>query len=462
MHFARDMAVFVTQALRSHRRTNIESSIKSRREMKSEHPGSGTAEIQHAATTAKDKGFWALNWLRFLLAIYLVLFHTLRTHYREIENSWFADTLALGNLATSVFFVLSGFLLTHAYVVMKKGREINTRNFLIARFSTLYPLHVAGLLLAIVPVATTLFAKGGIVVGTDTMADVTRVLAQWEVVLALFMCFTLLNAWNPFYLVFNGPSWSLSALGFYYLLFPVIALKVYRLKSLKTAIVLLGLAFILPGAIADLLHRTDVFTEGLLHRNPVIRLPLFVAGMVLCVMFARSTNAGTPGQWFASGAVIIGTIVLSVILLHQDVHMHIIRNGLYFPASLALIWLCACARPTLHDRLRYWGDRLGAASLPLFLLHIPLFTLFRKAEQVIMVWPMASGGLASTLALARQAEQSMIFYPVYLVLLVAVCVLVQERFVTRLQKAIRNRFADRGAAAEVPKNPTREQATGTY
>jgi len=431
--------------------------------MKSENLESGIVGGQHALVTPKEKGFWALNWLRFILAIYLVLFHTLRVHYPPIENTWFDHALGLGNMATSVFFVLSGFLLMHAYVVMKNGREINTRSFLVARFSTLYPLHVVGLLLAIGPVAVTLFARGGITVATDTTGEVMRVLEQWEVVLALFMSFTLLNAWNPLYMLFNGPSWSLSALGFYYLLFPLIALKIYRMKSPKIALVLLAIMFCLPGAIADLLHANSAFTAGLLHRNPIIRLPLFIAGMVLCVIFARSPAAGSRRQRLVSAILVVATIALGMIALHQQYRLHIVRNGLFFPASLALIWLCACARPTLSGTLRYWGDRLGAASLPLFLLHIPLFALFRKAEQVIHVWPSASGGFTSVLAMAREAEQSMIFYPLYLFLLVAVCVIVQERFVGRLQKTIRNRFAGRSRAEGATAMATpavREQATG--
>ncbi|MBB3223183.1 acyltransferase family protein [Pseudoduganella umbonata] len=454
------MAVFVTLGIRS--RTNIESSTDEQCEMKSENLDSGAVDVKTADPPAKDKGFWALNWLRFILAIYLVMFHTLLVNYPTIRDGWFAASLSLGNMATSIFFVLSGFLLMHAYVVMKNGRELNTRNFLVARFSTLYPLHVAGLLLAVIPVCVTMFARGGITVGMDSLAQMTRVLEPWEVALALLMCLTLLNAWNPFYMVFNGPSWSLSALGFYYVLFPLMALKIYRMKSPRTAIVLLALLFLLPGALADLLHRTDVFTEGLLHRNPVIRLPLFVAGMVLCVIFARSKHFGTPMQWFTSGSLIVATVALGMIAVHQELRLHIFRNGLFYPASLALIWICACAKPIGQGRLRYWGDRLGAASLPLFLLHIPLFAMFRKAEQFIAVWPSTSGGFTTVLAAARQAGQSLVFYPLFLVLLVAVCVLVQERFVTRMQKAIRNRFADRSDAASGARNAGRERATGTY
>jgi peptidoglycan/LPS O-acetylase OafA/YrhL len=430
-------------------------------EMKIENSRSGINVIEFSAPAVKEKGFWALNWLRFVLAAYLVLFHTLRIYYPSIENSWVTSVLSLGNMATSVFFVLSGFLLTHAYVVMKNGRAINRRNFVIARFSTLYPLHIVGLLLALSPVAVTLFTRGGIPVVVDMMNVQTRMLGQWEVALALFMGFTLLNAWNPFYMVFNGPSWSLSALGFYYLLFPAAAAKIYRMKAPKIALVLLCILFMLPGAVADLLHRTDVFTVGLLHRNPIIRLPLFLAGIVLCVIFARGPKFASTWQRISASVLIIATVLLATVLHHRGIDLHIIQNGLYFPASLAIIWLCISTKWLPHSKIRFWGDRLGAASLPLFLLHVPLFILFRKAEQVIQVWASTSGGFTSVLTAAREAEQTIFLFPLYLILLIAVCLVVQERFVTPLQKAIRNSFSDRGRPDASTVVPPRKQATGT-
>lgn len=399
-----------------------------------------------------------MNWLRFVLALYLVLYHTLRVNYPAIEGSWFKAALSLGNMATSIFFMLSGFLLMHAYVVLKNGRHIDKGNFLVARFSTLYPLHIAGLLLSIGPVAITFFVSGGVTVNLDGVGSAVRTAEKWEVMLALFMTIMLLNAWNPFYLIFNGPSWSLSALGFYYLLFPAIASKIYRMKALKGALVLCGILFFLPGALADIFHRTDLLTQGVLHRNPIIRLPLFIAGMVMCVLFAQGTKSVSTRQWAGCCMLIIGTVAAAAMLKFHEISAHMIKNGMFFPASLAVIWLCACVKQTQNSSIRYWGDRLGAASLPLFLLHIPIFVLFRKAEQILMVLPSTSGGLSTALHAARQADQSIVFYPLYVILLVTLCILVQERFVVPMQKAIRNRFSNRGAALTSLANAAQQQS----
>lgn len=394
-----------------------------------------------------------MNWLRFILAIYLVLFHTLKDNYDAIRDTWLQASLGLGNLATSVFFVLSGFLLMHAYVVVKGGRAVDKRKFWVARFSTLYPLHIATLLLGIIPVAHAILVRGQIKVPTEVQGAAVRALGSGELVGGFFLNAALLSAWNPFYLLFNGPAWSLSALACYYLIFPFIALRIYEMKRPIAALVFLGIAFALPGAIADLLHLDDVVTAGILHRNPVMRLPLFIAGMVLCVAFARARNAGSPFQFFIAAATTVATLILATELQYLESEAHLIKNGLYYPASLAILWLCVCLKTNPGKGVQYWGARLGSASLPMFLLHVPLFPVFRAAEKFVKAlihspdWSMSA-----IMATGKQIDQGLECYWVYLVVLTVICVLVQERFVVPIQGKIRNRmFASSAAPVEAPK-----------
>lgn len=428
--------------------------------MKIQDMASGGTAVKGANAHTREQGFWALNWLRFFLAVYIVLYHTLKGAYPSIEGTWFQAALSLGNMATSVFFVLSGFLLMHVYVVRKDGRRFNKRNFFVARFSTLYPLHIAGLVVALGPLVSVLLSRG-LTVSSDALGGAERVLASWEIALSFLMTVTLTNAWNPYYILFNGPSWSLSALAFFYIVFAYSAVKIYRMKAPMLALVLLGGVFLLPGAIADLLHLKNNLTEGLLHRNPILRLPLFVAGMLLCVIFARSRNAGAPGQLLASAIIVLATVIAATIMLHDGSTMHLIQNGMYFPASLAIIWLCACARPMSSARIRIWGERLGGAALPMFLLHLATFSLFRKVEQLLTVMASGNGGsLSSMFAASRGVEPSLALYPLFLILVTVVCVLVQEQFVVRVQKIIRNRMNDRTESGPVTERTERQQAAG--
>ncbi|AVR95316.1 acyltransferase family protein [Pseudoduganella armeniaca] len=414
--------------------------------MKIEKVEPEAGSLASATAAPKKKSFSALNWLRFLAALYIVLFHTLKI-YPSIQHTWLKASLSLGNLATSVFFVLSGFLLTYAYVVQKNGRKVDRRAFMLARFSNLYPLHIAGLLLSLIPISLMIVTKGGVAVPTEVSGSAMRVLGHGEFVAGLIMNVLLLNAWNPFYMSFNYPSWSLSALGCYYLLFPVIAPKIYRMKRPIVGLVILAVLFALPGVLADLLERTDVFTDGLLHRNPVVRFPLFLAGMMLCVHYSRTSDMGSPGQVFVLGAVVLATVLFGIWLQYHETHLHLIKNGMYYPASLAVIWLCVCLKPTQNARVRYWGERLGAASLPLFLLHGPLFQMFLPVEKVLMgIVNSPDWRVSSIVAAGREVEPSVALYSVYLIGLVLLCIQVQERLVAPLQVWIRNRYGAPKAA----------------
>lgn len=395
--------------------------------------------------------FWALNWLRFTLALYLVLFHTFRGNYTPIAHTWISQLFALGNFATSVFFVLSGFLLTHAYVVRKNYNPVNMRNFLIARFSTLYPIHVFGLLLATLPVLATIYSDGGIRVPLNESGSVLRMLGQAELAIAFIMNLMMLNAWNPFYLSFNFASWSLSALAFYYLLFPLLTGPIIKIKSPMSALLSLAVLFAIPGLVVDLLVRPDLWIEGLLHRNPVLRLPLFVAGMILCVMLSKREVETAVVKFFLL-VVCLATFLFGIFLTTSESHLHIVQNGLYLPACVAVIWLCVYAKP-VRSSIRYWGDRLGAASLPIFFLHAPMYDIFVKLEKVAVAICTAPGSnLKAIIAIGRNIEPTMVLYPLYLLFLIFICVLMQEKFVIPLQSWIRRLFLQKNKFSNIATN----------
>lgn len=204
-----------------------------------------------------------------------------------------------------------------------------------------------------------------------------------------------------------------------------------------------AILFLLPGVIADLGSRTDVFTDGLLHRNPVIRLPLFISGILLCVLFSR-LEASRRTKWNKLLAgVIVFTIILAAYLHSIGLELHVIRNGLYFPAALATVWVAASTRIDAPSKVKALAKKLGGASLPMFLLHAPLFDLFLKAEKLIRAAAMQAAspaGLSSIVASTRNMEATLLFYPLYICPLIYVCILTQQHFVTPVQQTIRKRL----------------------
>ncbi len=74
----------------------------------------------------KSNHFNALESMRGLAALMVILFH-LNSHWP-------------GHLAVDFFFMLSGFILTHTYHFQKP--DTTKRDFILARFIRLYPLHI--------------------------------------------------------------------------------------------------------------------------------------------------------------------------------------------------------------------------------------------------------------------------------------------------------------------------------
>lgn len=87
--------------------------------------------------------------------------------------------------------------------------------------------------------------------------------------------------------------------------------------------------------------------------------------------------------------------------------------------------MCLCALPADPKSafVRHWSPRLGAASLSLFALHVPMFTLFSRSERLIAVPGRCLDDWRACTEAAAALPSSLLYYPLFLVLLVAFCVL---------------------------------------
>ena len=181
--------------------------------------GPMTINRRRSGAVARTEHFIGLEWLRFLLAIYVVLFHTVHA-YVEDEPTWLSELAGVGFFATSSFFVLSGFLLAHVYCRQGELRE-PARHFLGKRTANLYPLHLFSLLLT--AIVLTIIAKLGIppddakaslrYVVYDTNEELSgeaRAALEYfmnnrELAFNFILQLLMLHAQEPLYLTFNPP-----------------------------------------------------------------------------------------------------------------------------------------------------------------------------------------------------------------------------------------------------------------
>jgi peptidoglycan/LPS O-acetylase OafA/YrhL len=169
----------------------------------------------------------ALTSLRAFLALGVVLFH--------YQLQWdpalgFSPIIERSRLAVDAFFFLSGFILAHVYGPSFAAGTFSYRRFIVARLARLYPLHLAVL-------------AGATVMVLGAMAAGVRYDPSTYTLEGFLKTLFLVQAWFPSEIGYNwsGPSWSLSAEWFAYLLFPAYAWLALRMRRHPWVLLILGI-----------------------------------------------------------------------------------------------------------------------------------------------------------------------------------------------------------------------------
>ncbi len=149
-----------------------------------------------------------LTSLRFFAASLIVAYHS-----GAILGTFDISRGIAASQGVSFFFVLSGFILAHAYPQLP-DRAVILR-FYLARFARIWPTHAVTLLVWVIAIygfsqATILWHHGGL-----------RLVAT----LALVQSWVPIEVWDT---SFNGVSWSISTEAFFYLSFPILIRRFER------------------------------------------------------------------------------------------------------------------------------------------------------------------------------------------------------------------------------------------
>lgn len=314
----------------------------------------------------------ALTSLRFFAAATVVV-----SHYG-------ADTLGLqtpilrgwaqsGYEAVTFFFVLSGFILTYAHQRddRQTGMNVTARRFWGARIGRIMPAYLLALLIAAPSFAYALL--------------VSRMVSPGVLAASLLLVPTLLQAWvPPVAFAWNGPAWSLSVEAFFYALFPTLA------RSLKGRGVWLSLGAVYAGVVAVALLRL-CFPLGPFGTSwfnfwayfPLLHLPQFVFGMILC----RASLAVGPG-WARLRllAFLAGALGLALVLGLRELPLWLRSDAVLAPLYGLVIVGAVDTRP-LVLRWLAWPVMifLGEVSYSIYILHIPLGFWWGKLLDLINI-----------------------------------------------------------------------------
>lgn len=304
-----------------------------------------------------------LTGVRFFLALGVVLFHYQLYWTLPVEA---AGLLNRARLGVDVFFILSGFILTHVY--LQGDQAPNYRRFLAARFARIYPAHLFILLVMLGLVLVAPLFGVGLEPGRFNLADFVGTLL-------------LVQAWFPreTLALWNGPAWSLSAEWFAYLAFPAYAALALRLRSRPwVMIALAAVTFVLIDAVyraqfGRVLPRAED-SMGILRI-----VPEFLYGVGLYYLGQRWALSRTPS---VAAALAGSGALLALMQVGADDRLIVAAAG-PFILSLALV-AKADVRTFLSHPVALFA---GEASFALYLVHIPILMVWRNAAQAVAGWP---------------------------------------------------------------------------
>ncbi|WP_051231785.1 acyltransferase family protein [Stutzerimonas azotifigens] len=415
----------------------------------------------------KEK-FIGLEWLRFFLGVYLVMYHTLPFYESYTRLDGLVEVNELGFFATSCFFALSGFLLAHVYLDGNRLRERPT-SIMAKRFANLYPIHLVGLASCIALVLITgtfdshtdlhLAYRADDLLKRTAPEQLEYHLSDLELALNALLQLTLLHAWNPVFLAYNGPLWSISTLFFFYLVFPYFAPRLAAARHKVWLLLLTWIACLIPPVVVILNGDYGSTWIGLLHHFPLFRLPVFLAGILAYLLFREYEMAGSglhgPIKLLAVVALGVGLSIAAELNWHGGNHWYVLlHNGLMLPMVLATVGLCAMIPSPANERHRRWARRLGGASLPMFALHTPIFIVFRRLEMLLNIdFQLCLNNAVACVAQAKAQPLFLGYYPFLLLFTIAFCVVFQEQFVSRARQWLLDGPLRRAVVPVTPPRP---------
>jgi peptidoglycan/LPS O-acetylase OafA/YrhL len=339
-----------------------------------------------------------LTGIRFIAAAWVLLYHVQGPlgSLGVMNVPGVADVIRVGSLGVDLFFALSGFILAHTYLT-RLGPRIHGRGalgFWWLRLARVYPVHLAMIVIA------------GCAVVVQAKFSGDSVERDWLNPVSLLRNLALVQEWGPRPdHGWNFVAWSLSMEWLAYLIFPLLALLLWRLgKHASTpALAALWLATLLPLALYGLSTSDPFYTDdwGSTYRV----LTEFTAGAITYLIISRQLRGEprqvpvTPRMERAASylAVLLPTLVVvgAVVLGHLPQARSEGIGGvagqpppffylLLVPLLVAWIGALALSRSgiarLLSTRAVVFG---GFLSYSLYMTHLVWFGLWRAAMSAV-------------------------------------------------------------------------------
>jgi len=333
--------------------------------------------ISARETQPRYENLAAITALRGIAALLVCLHHYSKMFLPEtgLVASQYTDFILNGYIWVDFFFILSGFVLTHVYhktfFVSINGPHY--REFMLARFARIYPLHIFTLFLLLgfefIEAIQYVLQNG-----------VAHTLSVWpygesqlfftgssdprSFVKNIFMVHSL--TLSPIETSWNHPAWSIGTEWIAYFLIPVWIFLLYKKLMSSQGIPILLVATLLSCfAIISWIGTLTIYDLDVAGFLGLLRcICEGIIGICLYVIYIR----WKPTAFFI-GNTVIGVLFLTMILM---MHWNITDVAIILVITLIIV-LINSHRGLYHKILTTSGlVYLGVISYSVYLMHIPL------------------------------------------------------------------------------------------
>ena len=339
---------------------------------------------------AKLAYFPALTGLRAVAALLVFFFHALQhfdTEQLPFVSKWLVRLVQQGDIGVTVFFVLSGFLITLRY---RRGLQLNgawLRRYFQNRFARVYPIFFL----------LTVFSFAVMIVHpTYDWYMWTPAFTFADKVRAILLNLVLVRSYFPSLLQLGVPTaWSLTVEESFYLCAPLL---IWSLREKKSRIIVFPIILLSVGVLATLACTYFLTPGATLQLTDLMymfkftffgRCIEFIVGMGLALWLPKlsvfkgrfsATWAGVLGIVTGMGVLAIISHSLPALSTRQIVATCLVNNVL-LPVPVAVLLWGLVQESTMFGRLLQtkFFDLLGKSSYAFYLIHLGIVdTIFIK------------------------------------------------------------------------------------
>lgn len=223
------------------------------------------AYIMNVGKQSCKTTYHGLDGLRGVAAVLVVIYHSALLFGHQLAPS--------GYLAVDLFFLLSGFVISHSYD-NRLGSGLSVGRFAVIRFVRLWPLYTLGLLIGVSYEILLLLTSNDFAM---PVGSITLCLS-----LSVFLIPTLFHTRFDALYPFNGPSWSVF---FEFIVNVIYALSFrYLTRRILLTLVLISAIWLMINAVefgsVDWGHKTNTILGGLVRTIFFFQLECFCTDQI--------------------------------------------------------------------------------------------------------------------------------------------------------------------------------------